>query len=393
MWEIFLVFLKLGLTSFGGPVAHLGYFRTEFVERRQWLDDRAYGDLIALCQFLPGPASSQTGFALGLRRGGFWGGVAAFAGFTLPSAALMVAAAYGVSAAGELAGGGLLAGLKIAAAAVVANALMGMARTLAPDRPRRTLALGSAALVLFLPVWPGVPQTGAILAAIGLGAAAGLLLKGGGGSAEAAEQAVPARRRTVLLLVIFLALLAGLPWAAAVTDADALHAASGIYRSGALVFGGGHVVLPLLEAEAVAPGYMDRDTFLAGYGLAQALPGPLFAFSAYLGAAMTPGPGGAAGGLIALALIFLPGFLLVGAALPHWTRLQANRRARRVLNGVNAAVVGVLGAAFYTPVWTSAMTGPLPVALGLIAFAALAVWRAPPWAVVLAAGASGWAVL
>lgn len=404
MWEIFHTFLKLGLTSFGGPVAHLGYFRDEFVERRKWLDDRAFADLMALCQFLPGPASSQTGFAIGLRRGGFWGGIAAFAGFTLPSAVLMIAAAFGLMRFGALGGSGILSGLKVAAAAVVANALMRMARTLAPDRPRRTLALTAAALVLLLPALPGMPVMGAILAAIGLGALAGLGLAPTGWPAAQARTgggAAPVpRRRTALLLLLFVLLLAGLPLAAALTDLDGLRAASGIYRSGALVFGGGHVVLPLLESVVTPPGFVDRDMFLAGYGLAQALPGPLFTFSAYLGTAMSlgaAGPGGVAGGiaggLIALALIFLPGFLLVGAALPHWSRLSGNRRARTVLDGVNAAVVGVLGAAFYTPVWTSAMTGPLAVALGLLAFAALAVWRAPPWAVVMAAGALGWAVL
>ncbi len=396
MWEIFRIFLKLGLTSFGGPVAHLGYFRAEFVVRRKWLDDRAFGDLVALCQFLPGPASSQTGFALGLRRGGLWGGIAAFAGFTLPSSVLMIAAAYGVTV--FRADAGLLAGLKVAAAAVVANALIGMARSLAPDRTRGSLALVAAALVLLLPATTGVPPTGAILAAIGLGAAAGLLFPDMWPGADQYGEAMPSRKsRTALLLAIFVTLLAGLPLAAAITGWPGLDSASGIYRSGALVFGGGHVVLPLLEAEAVPPGYVDRDTFLAGYGLAQALPGPLFSFAGYLGVFMPLGPtgaaGGFAGGLIALALIFLPGFLLLGAALPHWMRLRANRRARKVLAGVNAAVVGVLGAAFYTPVWTSAMTGPLAVALGLLAFAALAVWRAPPWTVVIAAAASGWALL
>jgi chromate transporter len=381
--EVFRAFLKLGFTSFGGPIAHLGYFRDELVVRRRWIGEAGYADLVALCQFLPGPTSSQVGFALGLLRGGPLGALAAWAAFTLPSALLLALFALGAHVIEGPLGRGALHGLKVVAVAIVAQAVWGMARSLCPDRTRGGIAV-AAALVVLLATW-----SGAQVAAIGLGAIAGLWLCRGGAAGPAAGQAgfhVP-RGVGVAALLLFAALLALPPLLAPGSPAVAVFDA--FYRSGALVFGGGHVVLPLLETEVVRPGWVDRDSFLAGYGAAQAVPGPLFTFSAYLGALVAPGPGGLAGAALCLVAIFLPGLLLLVGALPFWGALQARPTVQAGLRGANAAVVGLLGAALYDPVWTSAILGPRDAALALLAFTLLMGWRAPPWLVVALSAAGG----
>jgi chromate transporter len=379
-FEVLAVFTRLGLTSFGGPVAHLGYFRTELVERRRWVNDRTYADLVALCQFLPGPASSQTGIALGLLRAGLPGALAAWLGFTMPSAILMIAFAYGVTLLGGAADAGWLHGLKIVAVAVVAQAVWGMARSLAPDRPRATLALLAAAVLL---VWPlAVLQV--LLIAVG-GLIGWRLLRVETTEAIAPLPLAVSRRLALVCWVLFFGLLAVLP----LLRPFGLAQFDSFYRAGSLVFGGGHVVLPLLEAEVVPPGWVTPDAFIAGYGAAQAVPGPLFTFAAYLGAVSAAPPGGWAGGLVALVAIFLPAWLLVLGALPFWDQLRARPDAQAALRGVNAVVVGVLLAALYDPVWTSAIKAPLDVALALVCFGLLMVWKAPPWAVVVFAAAAG----
>jgi chromate transporter len=379
--EVLWIFLKLGCTSFGGPVAHLGYFRSAFVERRGWLSEAAFADLVALCQFLPGPASSQVGFAIGLGRAGIPGALAAWVGFTLPSAALMLAFALGVGAVGDALGGGWIAGLKLAAVAVVANALFGMARSLCPDRQRATFAVAALAVVVALPgVWG---QVGAILAA---GLAGRLLLTAQAQASERGELPVAVGRTTaVACLVLFFALLAGLPLAAALGQGQAVALLDAFYRAGALVFGGGHVVLPLLQAEVVPTGLVDAETFLAGYGAAQAVPGPLFTFAAFLGGAA----GGVGASLIALVAIFLPGCLLVIGTLPFWAELRARTDMRAALMGVNAGVVGLLAAAFYDPVWTSAVHRPADFAIAAGAFLLLAVWKVSPVVVVILGALAG----
>lgn len=402
--EVFVAFLRLGLTSFGGPVAHLGYFREAFVVRRRWLGDRAYADVAALCQFLPGPASSQVGMAIGLQRAGVRGLLAAWAGFTLPSAVLMVAFAYGVTAFGDGAGAGWIGGLKAAAVAVVAQAVLGMTRTLTPDARRATIATGAAIITLLLPTIAGFPVALGQVGVIALAGVAGLAWLGSLSDDGAAEPFTVrvGRGAAVTCLVVFGALLVTLPLLAAATDGGVARLADIFYRAGSLVFGGGHVVLPLLQAELVPPGpassgLVGHDQFLAGYGAAQAVPGPLFTFAAYLGAVTTSGPGGLAGAAIALVAIFLPSALLVVGALPFWERLRGAPRARRALAGVNAGVVGLLGAALYDPVFTQGVLGassPLvALALAIGAFVALTRWSAPPWAVVAGAGLLGWAFL
>ncbi|WP_338661905.1 chromate efflux transporter [Pararoseomonas sp. SCSIO 73927] len=378
--EVFLAFLRLGLTSFGGPVAHLGYFRAEFVARRRWLGEAAYAELVALCGFLPGPASSQVGFALGLLRGGPWGGLAAWAGFTLPSALLLVLfATWAGSLGASPLGAGLLHGLKLVAVAVVAQAVWGMARTLTPDRPRAAIALLATALAALAP--PAIGQVAAIL----LGAAAGLLLcrEEEAGAPEPLAFGIP-RRVGLACLALFAALLLLPPLlgpAAAVFDA--------FYRSGALVFGGGHVVLPLLRDAVVAPGWVSEDAFLAGYGAAQAVPGPLFTFAAYLGAALRPGPGGLLGAAVPLAAVFLPGLLLLVGALPFWNALRARPAARAAMRGANAAVVGLLGAALYDPVWTATVQRPADFVLAITGFLLLTLWKLPPLALVALGALAG----
>lgn len=388
-WEVFRAFLLLGLTSFGGPVAHLGYYRTEFVARRHWLDEATYADLVALNQFLPGPTSSQTGFAIGLLRAGVPGAFAAWIGFTLPSAAIMVALGVGLVAAGGL-DAAWLSGLKIAALAIVAQAVWAMAVQLCPDRRTRAFALVAAMIMLV--VGDALVQ----LAVIALAAIAGrLLLPGNGSAARDGDDGHRRLPRGVALAsaALFALLLVGLPIAAVLLASPALGLADAFMRSGALVFGGGHVVLPLLQSEMVAPGYIGADAFIAGYGAAQALPGPLFTIAGFLGSAIAvPGwPGGIAGGAVALVAIFAPGFLLLLAAWPFWQVLRRRPDIRRALAGVNAAVVGLLLAALYDPVWTSTVHGPVDFALALAALALLAVARLPPWAVVgimLVAGAT-----
>src|SRR5258707_12884153 len=359
--EVLGVFFRLGLTSFGGPVAHLGYFREEFVHRRRWLDDKSYADLVALCQFLPGPASSQVGIAIGLLRGGYAGALAAWIGFTLPSAVAMVLFGYGVGALGNAAGSGWLHGLKVAAVAVVAQAVLGMARTLAPDRARATLAVAAVILAL------GAPSSGGQIGGIVLGGIVGALLLRGG-----EEIALGA-----LLLAVFFVLLIGLPLLATAIPSQALKEFDAFYRAGSLVFGGGHVVLPLLQASVVPPGWVDNDAFLAGYGAAQAVPGPLFTFAAYLGTVMGPPPNGWIGASICLIAIFLPSFLLVIGALPFWEQLRRRPVAQASLRGVNAAVVGLLLAALYQPVWTVGITNAADFALAASAVLLLVMWQTP----------------
>ncbi|MGX9718917.1 chromate efflux transporter [Stenotrophomonas acidaminiphila] len=383
-WRVFLVFLRLGLTSFGGPVAHLGYFHAEFVARRRWLDERGYADLVALCQFLPGPASSQVGMALGLSRRGYRGALAAWAGFTLPSAMALIVLARLLSAHPGALPAGALHGLKIAAVAVVAQAVWSMGRGLYTGGAWIVLMLAAAGTALLAPsAWM---QPGIIAAA----AVAGLLLFKRTAPREPAAWAIPVGRRAGgLWLALFFVLLAGLPLLAALLPGQAVAEASAFFRAGALVFGGGHVVLPLLQAAVVPPGWVDNDTFLAGYGAAQAMPGPLFAFAGFLGASMQTAPSGWAGGLLCLLAIFAPSFLLVAGALPFWNRLRGNARMRAALSGINAAVVGLLLAALYDPVWTRAIHAPVDIVLALAALAALALWKLPPWLVVVGCGAAG----
>ncbi|MEZ5837721.1 MAG: chromate efflux transporter [Geminicoccaceae bacterium] len=380
--EVFGVFMKLGLTSFGGPVAHLGYFRDELVTRRKWLDDRAFADLVALCQFLPGPASSQVGFALGLMRAGWLGALAAFVAFTLPSALVLLAFAMTASSISGPVGSGALHGLKIVAVAIVAQAVWGMARTLCPDRERAAIAAGA---VIWLALVPGAfGMAGAIL----IGAIAGLILGRGAAGSVGAPVAMPVRRRDAgMALTVFAALLVCLPLAAG--GSQVLAVIDSFYRAGALVFGGGHVVLPLLQAGVVQPGWVTPDAFLAGYGAAQAVPGPLFTFAAYLGALLVPGPDGVAGAAIALVAVFLPGFLVLIGVLPFWDRFRMMAPAQSAMQGANAAVVGILAAALYAPVFTGAIGDQGDFALALACFVLLVAWKAPPWTVVLAAAVGG----
>jgi len=383
--EVLRIFLRLGLSSFGGPVAHLGYFRTEFVERRRWLDDHAYADLVALCQFLPGPASSQVGMALGLQRAGWAGALAAWVGFTLPSALALTLLAMGLARWESLGASGVVQGLKIVAVAVVAQAVWGMSRSLCPDRPRAGIGLAAALLALLVPGSVGQ------LMAIALGALAGWRLLGAPTAPPGVALACPVSRRAgAMLLLIFGALLLGLPVTAALVDLPWLQAVAVFYQAGSLVFGGGHVVLPLLQAGVVPPGWVDEATFLAGYGAAQAVPGPLFTLAAFLGASMVGPPGGWTGALSMLLAIFLPAFLLVAGALPWWEALRRHATVQRALGGINAAVVGLLGAAFYDPVFTSAIHTRADLALALGAFGLLVVGRLSPlWVVLLAAGIGG----
>jgi chromate transporter len=375
------IFLKLGLTSFGGPVAHLGYFREEFVRRRGWLDEASYADLVALCQFLPGPASSQVGLAIGLSRAGYAGALAAWVGFTLPSALALVLFAYGLGALADAGGSAWVHGLKTAAVAVVALAVLGMMRTLAPDRERATLAVAAAVIALAVPTAVGQ------IAAIVVGGIAGALLLRTNAIAQPAGS-IPLRishAEGAIALVIFLALLLGLPVAASRINAQALQLFDAFYRSGSLVFGGGHVVLPLLQAEVVPRGWVTNDEFLAGYGAAQAVPGPLFTFAAYLGAVI----GGWRTGILCLIAVFLPSFLLVIGALPFWEVLRKTSAAQAALKGVNAAVVGLLLAAVYHPVWTAGITNARDFALASVAFLLLFMWQTPPWLVVILSAVGG----
>ena len=382
---LFLVFLRLGCTSFGGPVAHLGYFREEFVNRRNWLGERAYADLVALCQFLPGPASSQVGIGVGLSRGGLPGALAAWLGFTAPSALALIAFGYGVMAYQDAVNTGFLHGLKVVAVAVVAQAVWGMARTLCPDARRATMAVLAACAVLAAPT--PLMQVGVIV----LGGIAGLIFL----QAETTEEHVLLginvdRRIAIASLALFFAGLIGLPIVATAFPSQTLALVESFYSSGSLVFGGGHVVLPLLQSEVVPPGWVSNDAFLAGYGAAQAVPGPLFTFAAYLGTVLEPVPHGWMGGLICLAAIFAPSFLLVVGALPFWDQLRRAKAMQTALLGINAAVVGLLLAALYNPVWTSAILSPADFGLALVAFTLLVFWKWPPWLVVVLTALGGW---
>ncbi len=375
--EVFACFLGLGLSSFGGPIAHIAYFRREFVQRRHWLSESEYAQLVGLCQFLPGPASSQTGFAVGLMRAGWPGAIAAFAAFTLPSAMLMFAFAELLpSMAGPL-GLAAIHGLKLVALAVVSHGLIGMYRQLCPDLSRTLIAIGATAVMLLTePAWVQ-------LAAIAMGAAAGLVL-----CRNVDPMRLGAPPPTYgpgvgrFLIAVFLILLVTLPLVAP-RDGGLVDVAEAFYRAGALVFGGGHVVLPLLEETVVRPGWVTADDFLAGYGAAQAVPGPMFTLSAYLGARLPGESGGIVGASVALAAIFLPGFLLLAGVLPVWRQVVSRPAAARAVAGVNAAVVGILAAALYDPVWKSAVQGLSDIAIAVAGFALLAVFRVSPIVVVL----------
>jgi chromate transporter len=383
--RILWVFLRLGLTSFGGPVAHLGYFRDEFVARRKWLSESTYADLVALCQFLPGPASSQVGFSIGWSRGGLKGGLAAWLGFTMPSAIVMIAFAYGVTTFSDALQGGWVRGLKIAAVAVVAQAVWGMATQLCLDRTRASLALAATLAVL---AWPSaMTQVLVILA----GALLGLLFyRAQSHPGIMGHLSVPTSSRSGLIyLALFFALLLGLPGVVRLFPVHTLEVFDGFYRAGSLVFGGGHVVLPLLQAEVVPPGWLTDDAFLAGYGAAQAVPGPLFTFAAYLGAVMGPWPNGWLGGAICLVAVFLPSILLVLGVLPFWEALRKKPAAQAALKGTNAVVVGILLAALYDPVWLKGIHNVSDFMIGLGTFGLLQLWKVPAWLVVILAAAAG----
>jgi chromate transporter len=376
--EVFAVFLRLGLTSFGGPIAHLGYFHDEFVVRRRWLDEKTYVDLVALSQFLPGPASSKVGIAIGLSRAGYLGALVAWAGFTVPSAIGLVLFGYGVAALHNALHSGWLHGLMVAAVAVVAQAVLTMMRSLTPDRERATLAVVAAVIVMALP--SSIAQIGAIM----LGAVVGLIWFRGTPPTDHVGLPHPVSRSAAVTAVIaFFAILIGLPLITTAVPNHGLQLFEAFYRAGSLVFGGGHVVLPLLQASVVPPGWVTNDAFLAGYGAAQAVPGPLFTFSAYLGTVMGPTPNGWIGATLCLIAMFLPAFLLVIGPLPFWDDLRRRPQTQAALRGVNAAVVGLLLAALYNPVWTSGITSAGDFVLGVAAFLLLFMWKAPPWLVVL----------
>ena len=375
--EVFRVFVKLGLTSFGGPVAHLGYFREEFVGKRRWVSESEYAELLALCQFLPGPASSQLGFALGLSRAGFAGALAAWAGFTLPSALLLVLFAAGSVSLGGDWGSGILAGLLAVAVAVVAHAVWGMGRSLAPDVRRIGVVLLAAASALLLSgVWGQ-------LAAIGIGAVVGLIWCRSTGVVPAGRLLTRVSRRTgAFALALFVVLLAALPVLTRITHSTVIAAVDAFYRAGALVFGGGHVVLPLLQAEPAIASAVSPQTFLAGYGAAQAVPGPLFSFAAYLGFEMGEGSQSLVFAAVALVAVFVPGLLLVVGVLPFWARLRESASVRAAVTGVNAAVVGMLLAALWHPIVTTGITGWVTLGIAAVSALLLFVWRLPAWIIV-----------
>lgn len=382
--EVLWVSTRLGLTSFGGPIAHLGYFHDEYVARRKWLDEKSYADLVALCQFLPGPASSQVGIAIGIARAGIPGALAAWLGFTLPSALALTAFAFGISALGGSAATGWLHGLKVVAVAVVAQAVWSMARTLCPDRVRATLAVLATLVTL---AWPSSAGQVLSIAAAGL---IGWCFFPGSEVAPASHMRFPIGKRLgVAAWILFFVLLFALPLLRQVAPSHTLEVFDSFFRVGSLVFGGGHVVLPLLQAEVVGPGWVTNEQFVAGYGAAQAVPGPLFTFSAYLGAVMNAAPNGWSGAFLALVAIFLPSFLLIVGSLPFWDFLRSKSSFQSALRGINAAVVGLLLAALYNPVWISAIHTPADFALALVAFGLLALWKLPPWLVVVLTALGG----
>jgi len=382
--EVLRAFLKLGLSSFGGPIAHLGYFREEFVVRRRWLEEETYANLVGLCQFLPGPASSQVAFCLGLMRAGYRGALAAWIGFTLPSAIALVLFAYGAGALGGPIGSGLLHGLKLVAVAIVAQAVWGMARTLCPDRERASIAVIAALIILFS------TSSAAQIVAILLGGLLGLRFCAGTSAPSTGHLALPVSRRAgIAALTAFFVLLAGLPVLRGLGLSPGIALFEAFYRSGALVFGGGHVVLPLLREAFVPPGWVTDDAFLAGYGAAQAVPGPLFSFAAYLGTVVKVSPHGLAGAALGLTGIFLPGMLILLGTLPFWDSFRKRTVAQAVMRGVNAAVVGLLAAALYNPLWTSSVRTPGDFGLALAGFVLLSAWRAPPLLVVIMSALGG----
>jgi chromate transporter len=374
----------LGLTSFGGPIAHLGYFHEEYVKRRKWIDEQSYADLVALCQFLPGPASSQVSIAIGILRARLLGGIAAWIGFTLPSALALIAFAFGIGAFARASDAGWLHGLKIVAVAVVAQAVWGMARSLCPDRERATIAIVAS---IFTLAWPSaIGQLSTIL----ISGLVGAVIFPGRTSSSLSQTRFPIGKKTgITAWVIFFALLVGLPFYRQISPSHVLDVFDSFFRVGSLVFGGGHVVLPLLQTEVVGPGWVTNELFVAGYGAAQAVPGPLFTFSAYLGTVMSSEPNGWSGAFLALCAIFLPSFLLVIGALPFWNLLRSVPIFQSALKGINAAVVGLLLAALYNPVWTSAIYSPADFALGLVAFGLLMFWKFPPWLVVVLTAVGG----
>ena len=382
---IFVVALRLGLTSFGGPIAHIGFFRQEYVENRRWLSERRFSDLVALCHFLPGPTSSQVGIAVGITRGGLLGGLLAWVAFTVPSAALLIAFGFGMTQFDNLLEGEWLIGLKIAAVAVVAQALWGMSTTLAPDKTRATVAVLAAVAILLSPLAISIVVVILIAGAYGWWRFRHYVDES---PTEDFAYDIP-KSAGIAVAVVFVALLVGLPLARFFLDVDVLAIFDGFFRSGSLVFGGGHVVLPTLESEVVNNGWVSAEQFIAGYGASQAIPGPLFTFSAYLGTVMDIGPGGISGALIALVAIFLPSFLLVIAILPFWNQLSRASNFRAALVAINAAVVGILAAAFFDPVWTSSIKEPKDFALAAAAFGLLMFWKLPSWLVVIICAGAG----
>ncbi|MGA0345939.1 MAG: chromate efflux transporter [Alphaproteobacteria bacterium] len=385
--KIFLTFLMLGATAFGGPVAHLGYFRIQFVDRLRWVDERAYADLVSLCQFLPGPSSSQTGIAIGMMQRGWLGGAAAWLGFTTPAVIIMIALGFGLSFAQTAAGQGVIHGLKLAAVAVIANALWSMARSACGTATQASFAVLVCVAMLFATAaWQQI-------LVIALAALAGaLMIREDSSNIDPPTMRSGSKFLGTILFMVFLILLLGLPFLTKTFASGNLEAFAIFYRVGSLVFGGGHVVLPMLEAELVPTGWISADTFLAGYGAAQAIPGPMFALTGYLGNVIDPSSsylGGWTGGLIAIVAVFLPSFLLLGAALPYWDALRSRARVRSALSGVNAAVVGLLLAVLYTPVWTSTVQNIVDFATVVIASLLLSMWKVPPWLVVLLAAFTG----
>jgi chromate transporter len=385
--EVLWVSTRLGLTSFGGPIAHLGYFHEEYVKRRKWIDEQSYADLVALCQFLPGPASSQVSIAIGIARAGLPGGFAAWLGFTLPSALALIAFAFGIGALANAADAGWLHGLKVVAVAVVAQAVWGMARSLCPDRERATLAILASIVTLSWPTAVGQ------LSSIAIAGVVGSIIFPGTTSSSSSHMRFPVKKGTgIAAWIIFFTLLIGLPLLRQIAPSHALEVFDSFFRVGSLVFGGGHVVLPLLQAEVVGPGWVTNEQFVAGYGAAQAVPGPLFTFAAYLGAVMGTEPNGWTGAFLTLVAIFLPSFLLVGGALPFWDLLRSVPVFQSALKSINAAVVGLLLTALYKPVWTSAIYSPADFGLGLVAFGLLMFWKCPPWLVVVLTAVAGEAI-
>lgn len=382
--EVLRIFAKLGFSCFGGPIAHIGYFRDEFVVRRKWIDEHAFADLVGLCQFLPGPASSQVGFSIGLMRAGYLGALAAWTGFTLPSAAALIIFAYGASALSGPLGSGLLHGLKLTAVAIVAQAVLGMARNLCPDRERASIAVVAALIILFS--MSSIAQVAAIV----LGGLAGLWLCRSEATAPSGHVELPVSRTVGLAcLAGFFILLAGLPLVRGLSGSSGVALFEAFYRSGALVFGGGHVVLPLLREAFVTPGWLSDNAFLAGYGAAQAVPGPLFTFAAYLGTVVSAEPHGLAGAALGLLGIFLPGMLVLLGVLPFWDSFRKRPNAQAIMRGVNAAVVGLLGAALYNPVWSTSVKTSGDFGVALLGFVLLIAWRAPPLIVVAISAAGG----